>query len=450
MLLLLLLCGALGASAGSAPAHTCGGALQNRVAAGGPASAAGWSHTREDTAASVGWDAELAHNGSSGSLQIAGGHGTWTTNLTGLAGKTIRLGFWRHTVSDATTPFVVAEVFGVESTDRHRVTITRDVSAMPAGWQEMFLGDFAVPANGTGAVTLALSLEGPRCSAERRADGQCSATLLNATTVNMATFSCSVVPPASAQVDSPLTLIAGGSGGCTAHHGHASARILPSKLPSIAASADVEPSGVSLFGAQNERLMFQVLLTGGCASTASAASFHWPDFKPTSRGAEDRARQITAGNMSVREVVDMQLTIPQLPHGQLGSVPEYLADAAPSGSGNASATFWFKLVVPAAAEAGNVSTTVSGPGGLSFTVNLEVAPPALAIPENPSLDVYGNVWQYAGKTPAKLPQFEAFYQNLWEHRVFTGPDMNEPHAQIWPVSSTLRFFRLLLLLFQSS
>ena len=99
----------------------------------------------------------------------------------------------------------------------------------------------------------------------------------------------------------------------------------------------------------------------------------------------------------------------------------------------------------AAAEAGNVSTTVSGPGGLSFTVNLEVAPPALAIPENPSLDVYGNVWQYAGKTPAKLPQFEAFYQNLWEHRVFTGPDMNEPHAQIWPVSSTLPFFRLLLL-----
>ena len=26
--------------------------------------------------------------------------------------------------------------------------------------------------------------------------------------------------------------------------------------------------------------------------------------------------------------------------------------------------------------------------------------------------------------------FEAYYSNLWDHRVFTGPDMNEPHISI--------------------
>jgi hypothetical protein len=106
--------------------------------------------------------------------------------------------------------------------------------------------------------------------------------------------------------------------------------------------------------------------------------------------------------MTARPVESVQLDIPLPPHGRCGLLPEYLAnDRAAAPKGDDVATFWFKLTVPASAPAGNVSTVVTLTAGegeraivLSFTVNVQVAAAALAVPIQPSIDVYLHSVQY--------------------------------------------------------
>lgn len=138
------------------PDYSCGGALRNPVRAGGGPGAGSddWTPNAIATEASLSW-VPLSHNGSAGSLQVANGTGTWTTNMTGLAGKMIRLSFFRLTDSAATEATVKGEVRGASggASDKAPVVVSRHVSAIPLGWQEQHLGDFSVPSNSS-LVTL--------------------------------------------------------------------------------------------------------------------------------------------------------------------------------------------------------------------------------------------------------------------------------------------------------
>ena len=136
----LLLCAAVTTAA--VADTTCGGALLNPVGPGGPASAAGWAPTGKFgplPRSQQRFDPRNSHNGSAGSLRISGGAGAWTTNLStaGLAGKLLRLSFWRNTASPSDTATVVATLSGV-ATDAAgvpgRVAVSRRVSTANAGW----------------------------------------------------------------------------------------------------------------------------------------------------------------------------------------------------------------------------------------------------------------------------------------------------------------------------
>ena len=451
----LLLCAAATTAAAAAADTTCGGALLNPVGPGGPASAAGWAPTSKFgmmPRSQLRFDPHNSHNGSSGSLRISGGAGAWTTNLStvGLAGKLLRLSFWRRTASPSDSATVVATLSGV-ATDAAgvpgSVAVSRRVSAANAGWQQMLLGDFIMPADAKEPVSLAVDFSVPRDEANLS---------WSSASLNVASFSCDVLEPAAMKVQSLLTKVGQDTAGkCTAYHGHASARIYSDDVPT-AAAASTAAAAVRVFAGQSERVAFQiVVLSGPCAASAASTGWKWEAFSPVVASTSTLAIPATA--MTVREVADIELTIGTPPHGRLGTTPEYLiSTASPTAAAAAipgaesdwnqspptsRKVFWFKLTVPTTASPGNFTSTVhlhlGGDGGhaagtageatgLQFELALEIAPAAVAIPTQPSIDIYGNIWQHSGPSPKPdEATLKAYYGNLWDHRVFTGPDMNK-------------------------
>ena len=442
---------------------TCDGALVNPVSAGSRRGADGWvpaeARGGEQPSGTLQWDSSLAHNGSAGSLQIRGGPGAWSTNMTAaLAGKLIRLAFFRRTTSASNSLSVTATLDGVEADPAGavgRVSVARRVSSMPAGWQRMALGDFQVPATSDGSVSLAIDFS-----------ARATNTSWEAASLNLASFSCEIIEPSAAAVRAPLVKVAAaaaaGSAGasrCSAWRAHPSARVYNGSVPPAAEEEEqleedrIEP--VHLYAGRNERVAFQVVLEGPCAASARSDSWRWSSFEAGSSSSTGTLISVASTAMSVREVADMELTIATPPYGRIGLTPEYLVTADQAATDHhhsdhgsdavnraSTRTFWFKLTVPVDASAGNATTTVSlqGQSGgtlLSFAVVLEVGPSAIAIPVQPSIDIYGNIWQHTGPADADDATIASYYRNLWDHRVFTGPDMNELHAQLNPGDDTV-------------
>ena len=432
-------------AAASVTDTTCGGALVNPVA-GGDTAAAGWTALTKHNG-SVQWDPTIAHNGSGGSLQITGGLGSWSTNLSaaGLAGKLIRLSFFRHTSSPSNRPTVVAEIGGIAVDDAGEVlgalSVHRSVSSASMGWQEMHLGDVLIPVGVTSGHNVTLSI------AEWRAAGEEAGVGVG--DLHLASFTCDIIEPVAARVQSKLTKVAetadGNGIGCVAYHGHPSARIYSSDVPSetTPSSRVPLPHHVRLYAGQNERVAFQVVLSGACAS--APADWQWGPFLPASCGREaescDEATAMAASVVTVREVAEIELTIATPPHGRLGKTPVYLINTSSGAAASAektTRTFWFKITAPATVAVGNFTTSMlllassADASALHFPVALEIAPAAVGIPVQPSIDIYGNIAQHAGTIPADDKTLEAYYMNLWDHRVFTGPDMSPLGMKLLP------------------
>ena len=438
---------------------TCRGALINTVSTGGTSSADGWVpakiNHRSSRNATLSWDPTLSHNGSAGSLQVVGGAGKWTTNLdlSMSKGKIIRLSFFRHTTSRTNSLQVAGDIRGVAtdggSGKQSEVIVERNVASAAVGWQLMTLGDFRVPASGDGNVSLSVRFE-PEGNVP---DTEAQYLNWNGASLNLASFSCQIVAPNATSVQSTLTKIASSQAPtkCSAWHAHSSARVYNTDVPvppDASDSAGAQP--IRVYAGRNERVMFQVAVRGPCAASASANNWQWSALAPAAETAATVA--IPKSAMTVREVKDVEVTFGFAPHGRLGSTPEFLAATNDSGNGASNVTlrtFWFKLTVPADAPQGNMTSTVKlrlpNSGGvdseatdkglaseLSFVVQLEVGPPAISIPSQPSIDIYGNLGSHTGPVPPDEKTFAAYYGNLWEHRVFTGPDMTEVSIALNP------------------
>eukprot|EP01043_Picozoa_sp_COSAG02_P057949 COSAG02_NODE_7127_length_3168_cov_32.578690_1_plen_879_part_00 len=431
------------------------------------------------------WDPSLVHNGSAGSLQVLGGTGTWTTSLdlSRSKGKLIRLSFFRHTSSSTNSLTVTAELNGVATNtvgSVGSVAVERRVAAVDTTWQLMTLGDFMVPVGANGNVSLSVTF-GKQShqnvswvgASLNVASFSCEILQPNATVARSP-----LTKIASSQ--SPKV--------CSAWHAHSSARVYSNDVHQAAISqtrqhgrieergeivAPIAQPAVYLYAGRNERVAFQVAVHGSCAVDATTGAWRWsglaPPAPPCGYGNSgcnlDRTGSprfsLPSSVMTVREVKNIELTIGTPPHGRLGNTPEYLVTSNDSVADQQQAnvtdrntafetvrTFWFKLTVPADAPQGNMSTAVklllpdnSATGRtraensteqdnvvsliLSFRVQLEVGPPAIAIPIQPSIDIYGNLWQHSGPIPPDEQTFAAYYGNLWDHRVFTGPDMTQ-------------------------